>query len=141
MSKRRVVKAQNKLPFKVKECHKEKGIPGDMNNCVVGLALKDHFGETIQAVEIGPKISKIFVPGQVTKYKTPHNLAIHLPDFDQTGIFNAPVGDYELLPYPKPTGRKGGGRDNKPGTRGKFSGRRLRTRSSTFEKNKTQKKD
>lgn len=133
-AKRERVEATKQLAITIKDCHKEKGVPGDMNNCVFGLALQDHFGDTIQAVEVGKYVMKVFTPGRVTLYRVPKTLRNHLTTFDTTKMFVAPPGEYVFLPYRPAKPTKGRNDMKNPNRGGKWTGKRMPTRKSTFEK-------
>lgn len=123
----KVVKAKQRLGFRVEQCNIKNGKPGSKNLCVLADALKDTFGETVQGFEVGTKITKIYVAGQVTKYRTPTSLQKTLRLFDKTGRWNLPVGQYYLEPYPK-SASKGRHDLKNPNRRGKFQARSLPTR-------------
>lgn len=119
------------LAFEIRQCHIDTAVPGDKDNCVIVRALEDRFGPIIEKAVIGSNVSKIYTPGQITKFRTPSAIKKAIPVFDATKKWELPVGEYELLPYHPVKRKTGGGRKQGHGT---FQGRTLPTRISNFEK-------
>lgn len=95
----RVVKdATRPLVVRVTQQNIIDGIPGDSSKCVFACSLRDHFGDTIETMDFGHNIIKIYTPGMCTRYRTPNGVRPALREFDITGKFNLPVGEYTLRP-------------------------------------------
>lgn len=134
MNDRKVVWATVELEFEIRQCDVDNGIPTDSDKCPGSLSLIRQFGDTIEQTAFGRGVVKIYTPGQVTKYRPERRISRATLEFDKTGEFTLPVGRYKLLPYLPEKRSKGGGRDKRPGTHGKFTGHHLPYRTSNFEK-------
>lgn len=130
----KVVDATRKLAFAITAASIKQARCKDPGNCVVALAVRNALGDMFDGIEVGSSIIKVYCPGRIIRYGTPKVLRDQIPEFDRTGKWSLPVGQYILMP-PAPS-MKLGGRPNrwqkKPKGENKgmtvFQGRKLATR-------------
>lgn len=100
--------ATKSLTIKVSPKHHRAAVSCDGKHCVLAQAFDDsNVGEFYQGVEVGLTITKITLADRILRYATPSALKSHIKNFDQTGKWNLPEGEYTFNP-PSPTARLGG---------------------------------
>lgn len=102
-----VTEADRPLKFGITPSSIAEAVCGDPARCVVARGVTESlelFGNLtmFEGIWVGPKVTKIFLSGEkVIKYSTPSILCVALKNFDETGNWNLPIGEYMLLPLAK----------------------------------------
>jgi hypothetical protein len=93
--------AKKEYRFYVIGSHVNGAIPHDPQNCVLARSLRDSTEEPIE-VSMGGNITRILFKdkGVVIRFKTPVGLTRALAHFDDTGRWEAPLGEYKLRVMP-----------------------------------------
>lgn len=113
----------------------------DSQGCVIAQALHASIGDLCEGIFVGSNIIKIVTSDRIVRYTTPYKIRKQIPDFDKTGEWNLPLGQYTLQPVPlsRRLGshkrwdkwRKTKKKKNQPRKGGLFQPRTLATRQMT----------
>lgn len=102
----RIAEATCRLMFVITASHIASAVRHCKEKCVLALALKGR--KDVLTVLIGASVSTVtFTSGRVIRYKTPAILRDGLNEWDRTGDWCLPIGQYYLdVPDKKPTVKK-----------------------------------
>jgi hypothetical protein len=108
VSDRKIKDATKSLTIRVTKKHHKAAVQCDGKHCVLAKAFDDsNVGEFYQGVEVGLTVTKITVAGVIMRYATPPMLRKYIREFDLTGKWHLPEGEYTFKPL-CPTMRQGG---------------------------------
>lgn len=97
--------ATKPLVFEILPEHVEAAVCKDPEQCVVAQSVRASFGDLFDSIEVGASFTKVTrADGVKVRYQTGAALRKALVNFDLTGQWNLPAGEYRLLP-PSPSQR------------------------------------
>lgn len=103
---RKVIDAKTPFEFKIKPMDIFLAECGDPEKCVIAQALTRAFSDFFEGFQVGSTVTKIITSDKVIRYRTSDQLKSALRNFDKTGKWNLPVGQY-VLPILSPAHRQG----------------------------------
>jgi len=92
------------LNFTITPAHVRKALCKNPAQCVIAQAVRAKYGFQFEKILVGGSIIKVFMKDKVLRFATPRALRKALRQFDKTGLWDLPPGDYTLLP-PSPSAR------------------------------------
>jgi hypothetical protein len=103
MRKTRIYK-QLPLIVNIQSKHTKKAVRSNPSECVVAQALLEHFGNAhkkITDVRVGSTRTNVVMGDKMVGYKTPYEFRKAIPNFDRTGEWEVPEGEYVFTPVMK----------------------------------------
>lgn len=95
--------ATTSMVFGITPKHVREAVRRCPTKCVVARAITETFstlGLPFEGIQVGPRITKVYVPGREIRYATSGVLQDAIRVFDETGKWGLPSGEYTLLPVP-----------------------------------------
>jgi hypothetical protein len=105
-TRRQVIDAPVDMPVRITKRHIERAVCGDPQYCVIAQALREALSVnvatgTLEKVEVGSRITKVYVTNKEIRYATPPAFTQSIRVFDVTGQWELPSGEYALIAPPK----------------------------------------
>ena len=89
------------LKFEIQQKHCEIAKRNNACQCVIAQAFIDKYGNLLLEIQVLSTITVlIWSGGHAERYQTPPKLRVALREFDKTGKWDLPHGQYSLLPIP-----------------------------------------
>lgn len=104
---RQIVEPKKPLKFVITEKHCKNAERNNACECVIAKAFMDEYKNKLLEVQVLATVTcLVWSGGAFHRYQTPNILREALRDFDRTGQWNLPAGEYMLMPIPKSQTKK-----------------------------------